>query len=91
MIRQYCDICGHDLAEHSMNDLLGSRIFKVQVSDANNDARGMYILTLCNSCKGKMYYVVSNPTVLEKSIVDMKLINRIRYLFRKDIDAEVEG
>ena len=90
MIKQFCDICGHDLVEYSMSDLFGSREITVQLEDVNSDTKRKWTLTLCDSCKGKMYYLVSNPTVLEKSIADMSLLNRIRYLFQKSINAEVE-
>lgn len=91
MIKQFCDMCGHDLIEYSMEDLFGSRKITVQLEDVNSGNEKKWSLTLCNSCKGKMFYLVSNPAVLEKHISDMGLLNRVRYLFRKKIDTEVEN
>ena len=91
MTKQFCDMCGHDLVEHSMEDLFGSRKITVQFEDVNSGNEKKWSLTLCNSCKGKMFYLVSNPVVLEKHISDMGLLNRVRYLFRKKIDTEVEN
>lgn len=88
MLKHFCDICGHDTVEHSMEDLFGSRKITVQLTDINSTEERCWEMTLCNSCKERMYYLISNPVLLEKKIESLSLRNRIRCLFRKKIRQE---
>ena len=85
MTKQYCDICGVDLVESNMENLLGSRQFVAL--DANSEKIG-WDLTLCCDCKETMYYFMQNPDALKKCVSEMKLGNRIRFLLKMKLARE---
>ncbi len=88
MIVNYCDICGCDTAEKNFENLYGSRKIIVMLQEINRVDMRSSSIVLCNDCKKNMYYLVSNPDVLKKNISDMRISNRIRYLFKKKIRKE---
>lgn len=83
MIKQYCDVCGHDTVEHSMEDLLGSRTISVKWEDANgiNDIK----MTFCCDCKEKLLFLLTNEPILFNKISELSFSNRLRALFKKPI------
>lgn len=85
MTRDYCDICGHDLVEHSMEDLLGSRKFTIQDVNRRSPPRE---LTLCSACKKKMYYLMTNGEALKDGCRSLSLPNRIRLLFKRPLKVK---
>ena len=79
MFIRYCDICGRSLNE-KLEDALESRQYTLDVRvDGCCDRVD---IELCKRCKDTMYYLMQNPELLKKHARDMKLHNRIRYLFK---------
>ena len=87
MIKKYCDICERDLTG-AMEDLFLSRAFLMY--DPNNPTNDRSCeLTLCEKCKKTLYYFMENPVLLKKRVNEMRLANRVRFLFRRKIKEEV--
>lgn len=76
----YCDGCGKDCANTSMDDLLGSRTFFLK--DANSSSPDNYELTLCADCKEQFCYMLANHEVFKRERENMRLGNRIRFLLK---------
>ena len=76
----YCDGCGKDCVNTSMEDLFGSRTFFFK--DANADSREKFKLTLCADCKKQLYYMLENHEVFKRERENMRLGNRIRFLLK---------
>ena len=87
MIKEYCDMCGKNIKE-TFEDILDSCTYMIQ--DTNSKCKIPDNLTLCSSCKETLYYLMNNPCVLRKHVKDMSFINRIRFLFKKDIFQNIE-
>ena len=79
MFVRYCDICGRNLNE-KLEDALENRQYTLDVR-VDGSCDRVYI-ELCKRCKHTMYYLMQNPELLNKHVRDMKLHNRIRYLFK---------
>ena len=76
----YCDGCGKDCANTSIDDLFGSKTFFFK--DANRINPDDYELTLCVDCKNQLYYMLSNHEVFKRERENMRLGNRIRFLLK---------
>lgn len=79
MFVRYCDICGRSLNEN-LEDALESRQYTLDVREPG--CFDILDIELCKRCKHTMYYLMQNPELLKKHVRDMKLHNRIRYLFK---------
>ena len=88
MFVRYCDICGRSLNE-KLEDALESRQYTVDVRVAGYGDR--VNIELCKRCKHTMYYLMENQELLEKHVRDMKLHNRIRYLFKGRLKEDAHG
>lgn len=76
----YCDGCGKDIFDSSLDNLLGSRTFFFK--DANSSSPENYELTLCADCKKQLYYMLENHEVFKREHENMRLGNRIRFLLK---------
>ena len=85
MTKDYCDICGHDLVEHSLEDLLGSRKFIIREANRHSLQKE---LVLCGTCKEAMYYLITNSEALMEGCRSMSLPNRIRFLFKRPLKVK---
>ena len=82
MIKEYCDICGRDIGEHE-SDIYGSEIVKIEIRSNLSNAK---IETLmCDRCKNTLVYMMANPILIKDSARNMKLGNRIRFLFKRKL------
>lgn len=85
MFVRYCDICGRDLNE-KFEDVLESSRYRLEVLDSGH--MDMVDIELCKRCKHTMYYLLENPELLKKHVSDMKIHNRIRYLFKRRVKED---
>lgn len=88
MFVRYCDICGRSLNE-KLEDVLESRQYIMEVRV--NGHGDILDIELCRRCKHTMYYLMQNPELLKKHVRDMKLHNRIRYLFKGRLKEDAHG
>ena len=79
----YCDGCGKDCIFTSPEDLFGSRTFFFK--DANAVDSENYELTLCANCKKQLVYMLKNPSAFRQERENMRLTNRIRFLFKRSL------
>lgn len=79
MFVRYCDICSRNVSE-KFEDALESMQYTLDVLSSGYCDR--VDIELCKRCKHTMYYLMQNPELLKKHVRDMKLHNRIKYLFK---------
>ena len=85
MTRTYCDCCGCDIVDSSMENLIGSRKFVVIDANSPDNTEFKLELTLCAKCKKTFYYLVQNPAAFRSERNSMRLRNRIRFLFKRPV------
>ncbi len=90
MTKEYCDICGADVAGSDLVDLFGGREYRFverRTVDAQHD---VVSITLCRNCAQCLMYFMHNRAELEGRVTTMSLKNRIRYLFLRPLKTKQE-
>ena len=74
----------------NLEKLLRSVIFteRIPILDDEDEAEE---LTLCSECRDGLVYFMKNKEALQNRIQDMRLINRIRFLFKQPLQRNKEG
>ena len=80
MIKRYCDFCGKDI-DSSLETVFTSK--EITFKDALWDSPISYLT--CSECKDALFYLLDNPQILKVHIQNMKLGNRIRFLFKRKL------
>lgn len=84
MVKEYCDICGYEFKDDLFSDDVKILITTESVAWKDKSAP----LTLCKGCSETLFYFLRNPALLKKHVNEMRLANRVRFLFGWKIKEE---
>jgi len=91
MVRTCCDVCGADVGNDSEN-FYGGREYKIITRHTcDDDWEDGRTLTLCTDCNAVLLYIMRNSKAFEKPMTQMRLSNRIRFLFKRQLKEETKS
>lgn len=86
MVRTCCDVCGADVGDPDSENFYGGREYKiVKRCNCDDDQEDGRTLTLCMDCNAVLLYIMRNSKMFEKPVTQMRLSNRIRFLFKRPL------
>ena len=78
MTRTYCDCCGDEVFGHSLERDFNAKEYIIRAAVTQLETE----LILCSRCSDRFTYLLQNREALRQGCNKMRLMNRVRFLFK---------